>query len=60
MTRNYFKTALRNLARRKNYTIVNIAGLAAGIAICMVLFIVIRYEMTFDDFHGKRIVFTGC
>jgi len=51
---NYIKTAFRNLGRRKNYTIINIAGLAAGIAICLVLFIVIRYEMSFDDYHGKK------
>ena len=54
MLRNYIKTAFRNLGRRKNYTIINIAGLAAGIAICLVLFIVIRYEMSFDDYHGKK------
>jgi hypothetical protein len=54
MIRNYFKTAFRNLVRRKNYTIINIAGLAAGIAICLVLFIVIRHEMSFDNYHGKK------
>ena len=54
MLRNYIKTAFRNLGRRKNYTIINIVGLAAGIAICLVLFIVIRYEMSFDDYHGKK------
>lgn len=54
MIRNYFKTASRNLARRKNYTIINIAGLAAGIAICLVLFVVIRHEMSFDHYHGKK------
>jgi len=54
MLRNYIKTAFRNLGRRKNYTIINIAGLAAGIAICLVLFIVIRYEMSFDDYHEKK------
>src|SRR6187397_235018 len=51
MLRNYIKTAFRDLGRRKNYTIINIAGLAAGIAICLVLFIVIRYEVSFDDYH---------
>ena len=54
MLRNYIKTAFRNLGRRKNYTIINIAGLAAGIAICLVLFIVIRYEVSFDDYHEKK------
>jgi len=54
MIKNYLKTAFRNLVRRKNYTIINIAGLAAGIAICLVLFLVIRYEMSFDNYHQKK------
>jgi putative ABC transport system permease protein len=54
MIKNYFKTAFRNLLRRKNYAIINIAGLAAGIAICLVIFIVIRYEMSFDNYHKKK------
>ena len=54
MLKNYLKTAFRNLVRRKNYTIINIAGLAAGIAICLVLFLVIRYEMSFDNYHQKK------
>jgi len=54
MIKNYFKTAFRNLVRCKNYTIINIAGLAVGIAICLVLFIVIQYEISFDDYHKKK------
>ena len=54
MIKNYFKTAFRNLLRRKNYTIINIAGLAAGIAICLVIFIVIQYERSFDNYHKRK------
>jgi ABC-type antimicrobial peptide transport system permease subunit len=54
MIKNYFKTAFRNLLRHKNYTIINITGLAAGIAICLVIFIVIRYEMSFDNYHERK------
>jgi len=54
MIKNYFKTAFRNLVRNKNYAIINISGLAAGIAICLVMFIVIRYEMSFDNYHKKK------
>src|SRR6266404_570744 len=54
MIKNYFKTAFRNLLRRKNYAIINIAGLATGIAICLVIFIVIRYEMSFDNYHVRK------
>jgi putative ABC transport system permease protein len=54
MIKNYFKTAIRNLVRHKNYTIINMVGLAAGIAVCLVLFLVIMYEMSFDNYHKKK------
>jgi len=54
MFKNYFKTGFRNLLRHRNYTIINITGLAAGIAICLVIFIVIRYEMSFDNYHERK------
>jgi putative ABC transport system permease protein len=54
MIANYFKTAFRNLIRNKNYTIINIAGLAAGIAVCLIIFIIIQFETSFDNFHQKK------
>src|SRR5580765_3518447 len=54
MFRNYLKTAFRNLSRHKNYTIINIAGLAMGIAICITIFLIIQFETRFDDFHSKK------
>ena len=54
MFRNYFKTAFRSLTRNRNYTIINIAGLAVGIAVCMIIFIIIQYQTSFDDFHPKK------
>src|SRR5450631_296140 len=53
MYRNYFKTAFRNLMRNKNYASINIAGLAAGIAVCLVIFIIIQFELSVDNFHSK-------
>lgn len=53
MIRNYLKTAFRNLWRNKNFTIINIAGLAVGIAVCLVIFLVIQFELSFDNFHPK-------
>ena len=41
MLKNYFKIAFRNLRRNRSYTIINIAGLAIGIAVCMVIFFII-------------------
>ena len=54
MFRNYFKTAFRSLTRNRNYTIINIAGLAVGIAVCMMIFMIIQYQTSFDEFHSKK------
>ncbi len=54
MLKNYFKTASRNLIRNKNFTIINISGLAIGIAVCMMIFIIIQFHSSFDNFHLKK------
>jgi putative ABC transport system permease protein len=54
MIKNYFKTAFRSLNRNRNYTIINIAGLAVGIGVCMMIFIIIQFQTSFDEFHAKK------
>ncbi|MBS1527991.1 MAG: ABC transporter permease [Bacteroidetes bacterium] len=54
MFKNYFKIARRNLLRNKGYTAINITGLAVGIAVCMVIFIIIQFQTSFDTFHTKK------
>src|SRR5689334_23419007 len=54
MLKNYFKTALRSLMRNRNYTVINIAGMAVGIAVCMMIFIIIQFQTSFDNFHEKK------
>ena len=54
MFENYFKTAFRSLARYRNYTVINISGLAVGIAICMMIFIIIQFHSSYDNFHTKK------
>src|SRR5213080_4755664 len=54
MFKNYFKTAFRSLSRNMNYTIINIAGLAVGIAVCVMIFIIIQFQTSFDNFHSKK------
>src|SRR5579871_2980247 len=51
---NYFKTAFRNLLRNKGYAAINIVGLAVGIAACLLIFLVIQFETSFDNFHKKK------
>ncbi len=48
MIKNYFKIAWRNIILHKGYSAINISGLAIGIAACLLIFVVIRYELSFD------------
>ncbi|MEM6844403.1 MAG: ABC transporter permease [Bacteroidota bacterium] len=52
MFRNYFKTGIRNLLKYKSYALLNIFGLAVGIAATILLFLIVRYEKSFDKFHS--------
>ncbi|NOW95503.1 ABC transporter permease [Mucilaginibacter sp. SG564] len=54
MFKNYLKIARRNLMRNKSYAAINITGLAVGIAVCMVIFIIIQFQTGFDNFHEKK------
>jgi putative ABC transport system permease protein len=54
MFKNYFRIAFRNMTRNKGYSFINILGLATGIAVCLVIFLVVRFETSFDNFHSKR------
>lgn len=54
MLKNYFKVAWRNLLRNKSYSIINIAGLSIGVAACLLIFLTIRFETSFDNFHPNK------
>lgn len=54
MIRNYFKTAWRSLLRNKSYTVINIAGLGVGVAACLLIFLIVQFETSFDNFHAKK------
>ncbi|HWK06519.1 MAG TPA: ABC transporter permease [Puia sp.] len=54
MFKNYFKTAYRTLAGNKVYSIITITGLAVGIAVCLIIFVFIRYQQSFDEFHPNK------
>ena len=53
MLRNFFITALRNLNKNRLYAAINILGLALGFACCLVIFLIVKYETSFDDYHSK-------
>ena len=51
MLKNYFKIALRRLRADHVHTAINVLGLALGITSCLVIYIFIKYELSFDQFH---------
>lgn len=53
MIRNYLTIALRNLWKRRAQTLINVLGLSLGVASAIVIFLIVRYELSFDRFHEK-------
>ncbi len=53
MFRNYFKVAIRNLLKRKVYTLINILGLATGMAVCLLIILFIQSELSYDNFQQR-------
>lgn len=53
MLTNYLKVALRYLMRHKEYTAINILGLAVGITCCVLIMLFVRSEWSYDAFHSK-------
>ncbi len=51
MLKNYLKIAYRNLNKNKVFSAINIFGLAIGFACCLLIFLFIRHELSFDKFH---------
>jgi hypothetical protein len=49
----YFLTGLRNIRRHLGYTLIIVLGLALGIASCLLIFLVVRYELGYDAFNKK-------
>ena len=53
MIKNYLKVAFRSLIKQKIYSIINIAGLATGIASCVLIVMFVNDEFSYDSFHAK-------
>jgi putative ABC transport system permease protein len=53
MLKNYFKTAIRNLFKHKVFSLINVFGLALGIAACLLILQYIWFERSYDNFHEK-------
>jgi putative ABC transport system permease protein len=48
MLKNYFKIAWCNIVHHKGYAAINVSGLTIGIAACLLIFVVLQYELSFD------------
>jgi putative ABC transport system permease protein len=54
MLRNYLRTALRNLWRHKTFSFLNILGLTIGMSACFLIFLYVRFELSYDNFHSRQ------
>ncbi|RZK43143.1 MAG: FtsX-like permease family protein [Pedobacter sp.] len=48
------KIALRNLWKFKGYTFINIAGLSIGMASCILIFLFVRFQLSYDEDPPKK------
>lgn len=57
MIKNYFKLVFKNLRKQTIFSLINILGLTVGITCCLMIFLYVKHEYSFDDFHqnGKNI-----
>ncbi|WP_439881832.1 ABC transporter permease [Pontibacter sp. MBLB2868] len=53
MFNNYFKITLRNLYRNKVYSAINIVGLAIGVASCILIFLYVQDELSYENHFSK-------
>jgi putative ABC transport system permease protein len=53
MIGHYLKLALRSMKRHWGYTLINILGLAVGMACCILIFLWARNELSYDRFHER-------
>ncbi|MGC3945488.1 MAG: ABC transporter permease [Chryseolinea sp.] len=53
MIKSYFRIGWRNLVKNKSYSIINIFGLATGIACCLLISLYVIHELSYDRFHEK-------
>lgn len=51
MLKNYLKCAFRNIKRYKLYSFINIAGLAVGMLICILITLFVKDELSYDRYH---------
>ncbi|HEV7334194.1 MAG TPA: ABC transporter permease [Flavisolibacter sp.] len=53
MLKNYLKVAIRSLLKRKGYSLINVLGLATGMAVCLLIVLFVKSELSFDRHHER-------
>lgn len=53
MFKNYLKIAFRNISKQKLYSTINIIGLTLGITCCIIIYLFIQDEYSYDKFHDN-------
>src|SRR4051812_29355357 len=53
MISNFILTATRNIRRNLSYTLLNVSGLTLGIGACIIIFLVVRNELSYDQYNSK-------
>ncbi len=53
MFKHYLKIAIRNVLKHKTYSFINVFGLACGVACCVLVFLFVQHEMSYDQFHAN-------
>jgi len=54
MVKASLKFAWRSLARSRLYTVINILGLSIGISACLIIFLICKFELSYDKFHPDK------
>ena len=58
MLKNYFLVALRAFRRNKTFSFINIVGLSIGISASLVIFLLVKYDFSFDKFEkGSALIY---
>src|SRR4051812_48329257 len=53
MIKNYFILTFRNLKKYRAFSLLNLFGLILGISSCIIIFLVVNYELNYDSFYKK-------
>jgi putative ABC transport system permease protein len=54
MLKNYFKIAWRNIVKQKGYSLINIIGLAIGVAACLLILQYVSFELSYENFQVNK------